>query len=202
MHAVNRTSNRYDGKHIVVVHGYTASPDVNWFPWLAKVLRAQGARVSIPAMPDSFNPDPIKWALALQQSLPAVDTNTILIGHSLGCITALGHLLSLPAHTLAGGVLLVSGFDRTVSTLPELHAFTDAPLDHAEVCRRTQKIISLFSDNDSIVEPKASIELSRHLKAEQQVVSGGGHFLDREGFVQFPEVHAAIARLLEHQTKV
>lgn len=202
MHAVNRTSNRYDGKHIVVVHCYTASPDVNWFPWLAKVLRAQGARVSIPAMPDSFNPDPIKWALALQQSLPAVDTNTILIGHSLGCITALRHLLSLPAHTLAGGVLLVSGFDRAVSTLPELHAFTDAPLDHAEVCRRTQKIISLFSDNDSIVEPKASIELSRHLKAEQQVVSGGGHFLDREGFVQFPEVHAAIARLLEHQTKV
>lgn len=202
MHAANRTSNRYDGKHVVIVHGYTASPNVNWFPWLAEVLREQGAQVSIPAMPDSFNPDPIKWALALQQSLPAADTNTILIGHSLGCIAALRHLLSLPAHTLTGGVLLVSGFDRTVSTLPELHAFTDAPLDHAEVCRRTQKIISLFSDNDSIVEPAASIELSRNLKAEQEVVSGGGHFLDREGFVQFPEICTGIARLLGHETQI
>jgi len=199
MHAVDKTSNRYDGKHIVIVHGYTASPDANWFPWLAEALKAEGARVSIPAMPDSLDPDPIKWALTLQQSLPAADTDTILVGHSLGCIAALRHLLSLPAYTQAGGVLLVSGFDRTVSTLPELHAFTDAPLDHAEVCRRARKIISLFSDNDSIVEPAASIELSRNLDAEQIVVGGGGHFLDREGFVQFPEACAAIAKLLEYK---
>ncbi|WWG65411.1 hypothetical protein VRB21_20090 [Pseudomonas poae] len=49
----------------------------------------------------------------------------------------------------------------------------------------TGRIISLFSDNDSIVEPAASIELSRNLKAEQEVVSGGGHFLDREDLYSF-----------------
>ncbi|RQS66480.1 serine hydrolase family protein [Burkholderia sp. Bp8963] len=199
MNTVERASNRYTGKHIVIVHGYTASPDANWFPWLAEVLRAEGARVSIPAMPDSLNPDPVKWASTLQQSLPAADTDTILVGHSLGCIAVLRHLLSLPAHTQARGVLLVSGFDRTVSTLPELRSFTDAPLDHAEICRRAQKIISLFSDNDSIVEPAASIELSRNLNAEQEVVSGGGHFLEHEGFEQFPEAYTAIAKLLAHK---
>ncbi|MGU7775517.1 RBBP9/YdeN family alpha/beta hydrolase [Burkholderia sp. MR1-5-21] len=196
MHPNGSEPKRFEGKHVVIVHGYTGSPSANWFPWLAEALRDDGAQVSVPQMPDSLQPDPINWASTLLKTLPIAGENTILVGHSLGCITVLRHLLALPAGTCVGGIVLVSGFDRAVSTLPELRAFTNAPLDYAEIRRRSKKIISLFSDNDSIVEPVASIELSTNLQAESQVIRGGGHFLDCEGFACFAEALAAIENII------
>ncbi len=189
------SASRFAGKHVLIVHGYTASPTDNWFPWLAETLRAEGARVDVPAMPAPDEPEPRAWAAALREILPAADTNTLLVGHSLGCIGVLRHLLALPADTRVGGLLLVSGFDRTLSTLPTLRAFTDTPLDHAEVIRRASGIASIFSDNDTIVAPAASRELSASLRGANEVVPGAGHFLDRDGFTRLPQAHAALVAL-------
>jgi predicted alpha/beta hydrolase family esterase len=183
---------RFAGKHVLIVHGYTASPAANWFPWLAETLRAEGARVDVPAMPAPDEPTPRAWAETLRALVPAADANTLLVGHSLGCISVLRHLLTLPAGTRIGGLLLVSGFDRPLSTLPTLRAFTDAPLDHAEVIRRAPRIASIYSDNDTIVTPAASRDRSASLRGADEIVAGAGHFLDREGFTRLPRALAAL----------
>lgn len=182
----------FEGKHVVIVHGYTASPSANWFPWLSTVLRNNGARVDVPALPTPQAPEPLGWATALKEVLPHADINTFLVGHSLGCVAMLRHVLTLPMETRLGGLLLVSGFDRTLSTLPELSAFTATQLPHAEIRKRILQRTSIFSDNDAIVDPAASQRLAAALDTDVKAVAGGGHFLDREGFTQFHEVYEAL----------
>ncbi|WP_342316931.1 alpha/beta fold hydrolase [Lysobacter sp. FW306-1B-D06B] len=190
MHA----SHPFAGKHVVIVHGYTASPAANWFPWLADTLVAAGARVDVPAMPAPLAPEPTAWTAALRAVAPIVDNDTFLVGHSLGCIAVLRHLLALPERTQAGGIVLVSGFERTLDTLPELSAFTDSPLDHLQVRRRAGHRASIFSDNDTIVAPAASRDLAVALDTTVAMVAGGGHFLDRDGFTQLPQVLETLER--------
>jgi len=170
------------GQHYLIVHGYRGAPSAHWFPWLAEALRQDRATVSVPAMPDPLAPDPDAWAQTLEQTLPVMDSRTTLIGHSLGCITVLRHLQRVG--TTIGAYVLVSGFDRALPGLPELEAFTAAPIDHGRLRAQAPQRASIMSDNDTIVDPAASRDLATHLQTEIREIRGGGHFLDREGFTQ------------------
>ncbi|NHN85867.1 serine hydrolase family protein [Acetobacter musti] len=175
-------------RHYVIVHGYTANPEANWFPWLREQLERAGARVSVPAMPSPHAPVTESWDATLRDLLPRLSDDVVLIGHSLGCITILRYLMSRPPAETAGGYVLVSGFDRRLSTLPELEAFTDIALDYDALRRRAAFRVSVFSDNDAIVDPSVSRDLAKALRTEVMEIPGGGHFLDREGYGSFPEL--------------
>lgn len=186
----------FKGKRVIIVHGYTASPAANWFPWLRETLAAEGAEVLLPAMPDSQAPQPLAWAQTLAQLLPQADTSTLLVGHSLGCIALLHHLQSMPSGTRVGGYVLVSGFDCGLSTLPELAAFTANPLDYAVLRQRAAHRASIMSTDDAIVAPQVSRQLAAALETRIVEISGGGHFLDREGYTRLPPVYEALRAML------
>lgn len=187
------------GKHVIVVHGYTASPQNHWFPWLADSLASQGAKVTIPAMPHPHAPEPAAWADALKQAAPGVDQTTFFVGHSLGCVAILRHLLAQPAGIRVGGYVLVSGFDRALTTLPTLDAFTTAPLDYAELRRRAIHRASVISADDVIVDPQASRALAEALDTQTIEIAEAGHFLDREGFTQLPPVLDLLSDMARHR---
>lgn len=189
-----RTSTQ--NQHVVIVHGYTASPDDNWFPWLADKLRKEGIRVDVPHMPNSHAPEPTAWASKLQEVLPSASKQTFLVGHSLGCICVLRHVLSLPECTPVGGMLLVSGFAQTLATLPVLSAFTTSAIDADEVKRRVSRRSSIFSDDDVIVPSAASADLAASLDTDVVKVNGGGHFLDRDGYEEFTQAYDELKRLM------
>lgn len=44
-------------KNIYIIHGFTASSQANWFPWIKKQLELKGSDVFIPDMPNSNNPN-------------------------------------------------------------------------------------------------------------------------------------------------
>ncbi|WP_443096654.1 RBBP9/YdeN family alpha/beta hydrolase [Stenotrophomonas sp. PUT21] len=184
------------GKRVVIVHGYTASPDANWFPWLAEKLRQDGVSVDVPEMPNPHAPEPRSWASKLQEVFPVASGETFLVGHSLGCIAILRHVLSLPEGSVIGGALLVSGFAKTLETLPMLGAFTHSSVDVDEIKRRVLKRASIFSEDDVIVPPSASEELAAALSSSIVKVNGGGHFLDRDGFLEFPQAYDELKRLI------
>nr|WP_298794905.1 alpha/beta fold hydrolase [uncultured Acetobacter sp.] len=175
-------------RQYVIVHGYTANPDAHWFPWLKKQLELSGATVRVPALPSSQAPEPDAWAETLNTLLPHLNNQTFLIGHSLGCVTLLRHLMSRPKGETVGGYVLVSGFDQHLQTLPQLDAFTDSPLNYEDLQSRSAFRASVFSDNDGIVDPGLSRTLAASLHTTTLDVPGGGHFLGREGYEQFPEL--------------
>lgn len=171
-------------KKVIIVHGYTASPEKNWFPWLKAKLEQQGVEVQVPAMPDSLSPDPQRWQQHLLDAQIELDKNTIVIGHSLGCATLLRYLASQQQQI--GGYLLISGFTEEQETLPELKAHTDFIFDYANLKSLSDNRVSIISSNDAIVSPQSSRTLANLLETEVITVENAGHFLDREGFSEFP----------------
>ncbi|MBD2785470.1 serine hydrolase family protein [Xenorhabdus sp. DI] len=191
------SSGQFSGKKIIIIHGYTASPSSNWFPWLKEKLTEQGAEVIVPAMPETSAPKPESWAKMLMDIVPVADKNSVFIGHSLGCIAVLRHLESICSqHLHIGGYILVSGFDSPQITVPELNAFTVEPLDYAFLRQITKQRISLISSNDQIVSPQSSLDLAHALQTEVINVANAGHFLDRDGFTRLSPVYDILQNML------
>ncbi len=77
---------------VLLIHGFEASGDSNWLPWMKTELEKQGFEVMVPTLPDSNHPDLNKWLAALQPYFDTLGENDVLVGHSLGSKAAL-HLL-------------------------------------------------------------------------------------------------------------
>lgn len=170
---------------IIVAHGYSASPRDHWFPWLRE---RYGDGVLVPALPDSTSPRPDAWVDALGDAIGTPDDDTILVGHSLGCITTLRVLERLDVPWSLGGVVLVSGFVDPVPGLPELDPFTTPPLDVEGIARRIRLRHVIGSDDDAIVPPGLTARLARRLDAPLTIVPSAGHFLAQDGHLELPRI--------------
>lgn len=168
---------------IYITHGYTANKDKHWFPWLEKKLAEQGIECQRLTMPNSDNPMPETW-LKYHQEKIMLDENTILIGHSLGCIATLNFLAT--QQQKIKGVIFISGFYEKLSNLPELDCFVDF-YQNLTACKPENSFV-LASLNDHIVPHQYSDHLAQFLGAEYIRLPKGGHFLDREGVTELPIV--------------
>ncbi len=72
----------------VLLHGYTGSPNANFFPWLKGELERRGAKVYAPALPDTDDPKVADQVAAVLKDIP-FDEHTVVVGHSLGGSVAL-----------------------------------------------------------------------------------------------------------------
>lgn len=185
-------------RQVYVVHGYTASPADHWFPWLKERLEREGVDVAVLAMPDSDRPDAAACDAFLDAQAVRRDAHTWFVAHSLGCIAVVRHLLQTQRADRAacGGVLLVAGFAEAVPGLPELDGFVEG-VGSIERLRETVRHRSVIASRDDESVPYAATRrLAARLDAEFLTVEQGGHFLGREGFTEFPLVHAQLSAML------
>lgn len=176
---------------VYVVHGYTATPENHWFPWLKQQLLQQNIACECLAMPDSARPNVDKWLSHLEQHIE-IDGDTVVVGHSLGCV-ALLNFLAKHYHQPAGAVF-VSGFYQPVETLPELTPFSNLYAISPDLMPFKSYVVSAC--DDEIVPPKYSDALAVHLEADYIRFAKGGHFLDREGWTGFPLVLELVKKCL------
>ncbi|QIW16796.1 esterase [Pasteurellaceae bacterium RH1A] len=175
---------------VYIIHGYTASPDKHWFPWLeAELAKGQIACTRL-AMPDASNPTPQAWQAYLQAHI-RLDSQTILVGHSLGCIAALNFLATQTQQPL--GCVFVSGFHQALDTLPELNPFADF-YQNQPACL-PPKAFAVAALDDEIVPHHYTDALAQHLGADYIRLNTGGHFLDRQGVTELPIVLELIEKL-------
>lgn len=175
---------------VYIVHGYTASPEHHWFPWLAGELSKRGIACECLAMPDAHHPTPESWQAYLEKQVQ-FDAQTVVVGHSLGCIAWLNFFAKIEQMPLAA--VFVSGFYQPLHTLPELTPFADcyakSPLETA------LNVTVITALDDDIVPHQYSDALSQHLNADYIRLKQGGHFLDREGWTTFPMVLELIEKM-------
>jgi predicted alpha/beta hydrolase family esterase len=181
---------------VVVLHGYQASPDDHWFGWLAQDLRRDGVDVAIPPLPDPHDPDPDVWLGAARDVIGTPDDRTVVVGHSLGCVTALHALAAAPGSWRLGGLVLVAGFDVPQPAVPEVDAFTATAPDLARVSAATAHRHVVGSDDDTIVAPADTRALAERLGATFDLVPGGGHLLALDGFTTLPVVRDRVRAAL------
>jgi len=184
-------------RRLIVAHGYNASPSKHWFPWLQSSLPS--VDVIVPALPNSTDPDRSEWLAELTATIEQPDPDTVIVGHSLGCITTLLALDAIPGEWQLGGLILVAGFDDNLPNLPQLNPFTAEPsYNPQKIISRTRFRSAIYSDNDGIVNPRFSRRLAQRLRCEEIEVVGGCHFLDREGVTELPSVLQQLERLVEN----
>lgn len=183
--------------HVYIIHGYMASPQSHWFPWLQEKLMPQGATVTILPMPDSSQPKASAWLSFLKEQVKSPSENTFFVAHSLGCITLLRYLQSLDTDSRIGGFVLVSGFSDALVNLPQLDEFTSGPLDYPRLIAMAPSRSVIVSLNDVIVPHQQTEHLSSLLQARLRTISNGGHFLASEGFTQLQEVYEDLNEMIK-----
>ena len=175
-----------DEKRVIIIHGYGATPRSHWFPWLAAQL--PGVSVEVPELPDPMAPDFEAWVSAAAAALVEADESTVLIGHSLGAITALTALAALPERRKLAGLVLVAGFAEPLPGYAALDAFTAAPLDIESLRTRSVNRTVFVADTDVIVDPSMTARLAARIDANLISVIGAGHFQETEGKTTFLEL--------------
>lgn len=175
---------------VVVLHGYQANPARHWFGWLAEVLAESGIEVVVPLLPDPSTPKLQTWVEIAAAALGPDTSSTVVVGHSLGAVTALHTLERLG--TPVAGYIAVAGFVELVPGISEVDEFNSPGPDLAATIALTGNRVVIHSENDPEVPPDLSRRLAAGLEAATLIIPDGGHFMGSEGFDALPELAALI----------
>ncbi len=174
---------------IYLIHGFTASSRSNWFPWLREELHKKAIEITIPDMPDTNDPHLLPWIDKIDDVAKVVDENTIFIGHSLGCISVLRYVLQ--KNIKIRGAILVSGFiyenPMEIQT-KGLSEFVEDTIDVERLKVLIPNRVAVSATDDDIVPWEATKDMADQLDARLILLSSGKHFIERDGFTEFPEV--------------
>ncbi|WP_440708740.1 RBBP9/YdeN family alpha/beta hydrolase [Herbiconiux sp. YIM B11900] len=179
-------------RRVVIVHGFNASPEAHWFPWLRDQLNSEGLDVSIVSLPRSHAPDRAGWESAVAAELGTPDAQTWVVTHSLGSVTTLRVLAALPGTWTLGGLVVVAGFTGRLGTIPELDDYLEAEVDAKRVAASIRNRVVIRSDDDAVVPASATDSLARRLGATTVVVPGAGHFVSTGGVTELPQARDAV----------
>ena len=178
---------------VYVIHGYTASPEENWFPWMLKKAEQEKVGLKVLRLDPSTTPRLEVWEQQMDEQIEEINENSIFIAHSLGCIATL-HFLSKKLHQQKiKQLVLVAGFNGRLGRLDEVNPFIDAAEINFEFLKeQIQHRTVIYSQGDDRVLPKFSLEQAQSLEATVISAQHQGHFIDSEGCTELPEVWQAI----------
>src|SRR3954465_5483391 len=107
-------------KRAIILHGTSAQPTSNWFPWLKTKLESEGYEVWVPQLPDADAPNRDTYADFLFNS--GWDfTDSIVIGHSSGAVEVLNLLMDRRMSHIRLGVMVgawMSGMPKNFPAEP------------------------------------------------------------------------------------
>lgn len=168
---------------VYIVHGYGGTPDKHWFAYLENELIKLGINCCRLAMPNTNSPTPTEWLEHLRQNVQ-IDDETIMIGHSLGCVAILNFLSRFYEKPKAA--IFVAGFYQPLDNLPELTPFSNLYAVSPPLMPFPSYVIA--AQNDTVVPHEFSDRLAQHLNGHYIRLPEGGHFLGEEGWQTFPLV--------------
>jgi len=173
-------------RDVYIIHGYGASPEKHWFPWLKKTMTNKGDKVTVLTMPSPETPKVTDWLSTLKENIKEINENTYFIAHSLGTITVLRYLSEQKNLNKFGGFILVSAFDRIIQGFEELKPFIETDLDYKKINAKSALKVIIAAKDDYIVPFEYSKEIAEKLNAQFYPIEKAGHFLDRDGITELP----------------
>jgi predicted alpha/beta hydrolase family esterase len=177
-------------KKAYIVTGYGATDKDHWFESVQNTLQGRGIQTKIARLPHPDQPDLDDWLEYLRHFLIDLDKETVIIAHSLGCITTIRYLIQAhPMHLR--GLILVSPFAEKLPSLPELDEFTKGTIKLRAVIELADIREVIVSTNDSIVPPVLSRTFAGDIQAGIHTIKEAGHFLASDGYVH----HSLVSRL-------
>lgn len=161
---------------IVLIHGYKATSNSNFFPWLKEELRKLGHDVFAPDLPNPETPDPEEWTKALVESVGPIDDETIVVGHSLGAAAALRFLEAAEAYSTPKACVLIS--PPWMIRSDDLRGFFLSELDFDVLMWKASKFVIIHSKDDDKIPFDHAQKYADVLHATLiERDKGEGHFL-------------------------
>lgn len=136
--------------NFVLLHGYKGAPHKNFFPWLKIELERRGYKVQAPTLPHTEDPKVYEQVSYVLQNTH-FDSETVVLGHSLGVLVALKTLekLKKPVRkTVLVGGFMENNFLRGVNLKP--HIF-DWKFDVKKIRQNAGVLLSLRDLTDDII---------------------------------------------------
>ncbi len=175
-----------------LIHGTGGGPQECWYPWIKQILEKQGHEVIIPQFPTPFNQNLQSWMKVFQPHFKDFNSDTILIGRSIGVPFVLRLLERSPCKIRAA--FLVAGFYEDLE-LPQfvdvVNSFIEASFNWEKIKSNCDKFFVYNSDNDPIVPFEKGEQLANVLGVPLNVVYGGEHIW----FDEFPEILLDVEKL-------
>lgn len=174
----------------VIVHGWGANASSNWFPWLQEELEKKGVSVTVPNFPSTQQPQLRTWLKFFRNNV-TVNSQTILIGHSLGVPFILHYLDKLEKGKICKASFLVAGFERSLGIL-EIDNFVAHPFNWQKIRQSCQEFCVINSDNDPYIPLEIGQELAAKLGVALIVEHLGEHLNAPGGYLAYPKLRDLI----------
>ncbi|HLD80213.1 MAG TPA: alpha/beta hydrolase [Candidatus Nanoarchaeia archaeon] len=181
-------------KRAIIVHGWDGVPNDSWKPWLKKELERSGFQILAPQMPGGLHPKLNEWIKTISQTVGVPDKDTYFIGHSLGCISIVRYLTTLPKNNVVGGCVLIAGFSGNIR-IPEISEFYSQTADVEKARDHCNNFVIIHSDNDEDVPMKKAIEFKDQLKAKFILEHNKGHLSESDNVKELPSALNAIKEM-------
>jgi len=174
-------------KNALIIHGAYGNPNENWIPWLKTELEKFDYEVAVPTFPTPENQNLESWLDAVSPYLEKLNSESILIGHSIGAVFLLSVLekLNTPIKT----TVFASGFlhDLGNDDFDKINqSFYEKDFDWQKIKQNSQDVFVFHGDNDPYVPLKEAENLAANLGTKVEVIKNGGHLNKSAGFIEFP----------------
>lgn len=171
--------------NVFIFHGTGGYPEENWFPWLKEELEKLGYKVTIPQFPTPENQTLEAWFEVFDKYREQINSDTILVGHSLGGSFLLRVLESLNEPIKAAFLVAAPiGIPPIVNWSGD-EPFTGHPFDWEKIKENSKSFYIYHSDNDPYVGLENGKQLSKNLETELIFIPKAGHFNKKAGYIQF-----------------
>jgi len=175
---------------VLILHGWTNKRQPgHWQRHLATELRKQGHIVVYPQFPNTDQPQLDEWQDLLSAELAQIEEladlpgETIVIGHSLGCVNWIQAAATGRVTTPADRVLLVAPADpRLLGEVEGLRvSLEDAHVVDATLAS-TPSLTLVASDKDKWLPRGIKATYGQPLGLEPIILAGAGHLSLDDGF--------------------
>lgn len=179
---------------VLILHAIGSHAGAHWEQWLHDQLTSQGHAVLMPNLPDAEHPSRATWLSTAQHVVAGIPTDElVLVGHSLGVVTALDFIKHSP--TDVRGLVSVSGFGKDYGAELNSYFMREREIDFRTVRQKVGKSFVFYGDNDPYVPQEILADLAAKLDVAPTVMHNGGHLNTDAGYTTFPELLTAFQAL-------
>jgi uncharacterized protein len=169
-------------KNALILQSWFSTPKGNWYPWLKKELEKKGYQVSLPDLPTIRTNLPNLQQM-LTATIPLINSETVVIGHSLGNLVG----LRLAEKRAYKKLIQVAGWD--FDDLVEEHKlFWKNKINHDVIRNNVNEIVCISSDNDPYVTAFQVEQMAKRLNGKFILIKNGGHFGKVENCKKIPQL--------------
>lgn len=175
---------------IIFVHGYTASPQADWYPNISKELKKRKIDFAVPFLPGGLHPKSKVWIEKIHQEVKKTKKPIILVGHSLGSRAV---LLFLEKYSIkAEKVILVAAFNNSTANAKRKDEFYpdffNHEIDLKKIKKLAKKFIVMHSKDDNSISYEQGVEIAEQLDAKLITYENRCHFSGPENYKYVLEV--------------